>query len=257
VIRKIRANEGVQAIRDDLENTRSRLAKDRDAQYLAPRIQSLIAALDALLAQVPAGGKVDNQTLAGFVTRANEERCGIFGELTGTVCTAGKRPGWAKRFFQQPALLVSTASLDPTRQPRPRKGSSPLTAEGWRELAQERARDAEALEDGRPDTAGPVYMAGYAIECSLKAYLHERGIAFPTSGREGHNLRGLWEAAGFRLKDLKDVQGAMTYYIEHWSTDLRYAKSTGSSLSTDMLMDGARQLSTWIQNRMKRKGKAR
>jgi len=32
-------------------------------------------------------------------------------------------------------------------------------------------------------------MAGYAIECSLKAYLQREGKPFPTSGSEGHNLK--------------------------------------------------------------------
>jgi hypothetical protein len=257
VIRSIRNIEGAQTIRADLDATRSRLAKDKDAQDLAHRVEALIAEIDTLKAQAPAGGEVDGATLAGFVMRANEERCRIFGELMGRVCAASKTPSWAKGFFRQPTLLPSTASLDPLRQSRPSKGSSQLTAEDWRELAQERARDAMALGDERPGTAGPVYMAGYSIECSLKAYLRISSIAFPTSGRGGHNLRGLWEAAGFRLTDLGDVQGAMTYYIQDWSTDLRYGTSSGSSLSTERLLDGARQLSSWIQNRMKRKRKAR
>ena len=45
-------------------------------------------------------------------------------------------------------------------------------------------------------------MAGYAIECSLKALLQKQGIPFPQSGREGHNLKGLWQSCRLSLSKI-------------------------------------------------------
>jgi hypothetical protein len=45
---------------------------------------------------------------------------------------------------------------------------APNTSQEWIDVAKERAADVEALKQRQ---VGAVYMAGYAIECSLKAYL--------------------------------------------------------------------------------------
>jgi hypothetical protein len=44
---------------------------------------------------------------------------------------------------------------------------APNTAQDWITVANERAADAEAMLSSRQDSVGPVYMVGYAIECSL------------------------------------------------------------------------------------------
>jgi hypothetical protein len=129
------------------------------------------------------------------------------------------------------------------------------------DVALERAADAKALGNGRPVSVGPVYMAGYAIECSLKAYLHLTKKHVPTSGREGHHLHGLWEAARFRRSDLRNDK-AQIFYLERWSTDLRYdapesLSIKSSSLSKVELLRGAQQLVGWIQTQVRRKGSAR
>ena len=50
---------------------------------------------------------------------------------------------------------------------------APNTAQEWLTVANERAADAEAMLRSRPNSIGPVYMAGYAIECTFMAHLHE------------------------------------------------------------------------------------
>ena len=45
----------------------------------------------------------------------------------------------------------------------------PTTSNEWIAVANERAADAEAIKTTRNDSVGPVYLAGYAIECGLKA----------------------------------------------------------------------------------------
>ncbi len=87
-----------------------------------------------------------------------------------------------------------------------------MTVAEWEQVAKDRYQDAQSLDtQGRHVAA--VYMAGYAIECYLKAYIRHRGGKVPTSGREGHNLGGLWQASGFRLTDLQDTQGNRNYFI--------------------------------------------
>src|SRR5260370_167884 len=84
--------------------------------------------------------------------------------------------------------------------------------------AQERAADADRLWAAQRH-CGALYMAGYAVECRLKTLLQRGGRKFPTSGSEGHNLRGLWEAAGLALRD---QSGRKKQFLEFWSTNLRY-----------------------------------
>ena len=126
----------------------------------------------------------------------------------------------------------------------------PSTHEEWVEVAKERSQDARTLSNGnRP--LGAVYMAGYSIECYLKAYLQKNGISQPPRGKEGHNLRGLWAAASFRLSDLIDGSGNQTYFFNNWDTRLRYQIALESSLSADDLMRGAQQLAGLIQKRLR------
>ncbi len=129
---------------------------------------------------------------------------------------------------------------------------TPTTASDWVVVANERAADAVAIEKTRSNSIGYIYLAGYAIECSLKALLQRQGKPFPKHGQEGHNLRGLWEAAGFRLSDLSDANGAKTFFIEHWETALRYELTCDSSLKMAELVAGAKHLSGWIQSRIRR-----
>lgn len=131
---------------------------------------------------------------------------------------------------------------------------SPNTPQDWLNLALERAADADAIYQQRPDSIAVVYMAGYAIECSLKAFLQKQGIPFPQSGREGHNLKGLWQSCRLRLSDLKDEKGCKTFFIQNWNTDLRYEISlqVASGLKIEELLNGAKELTGWIQTQTKR-----
>jgi hypothetical protein len=129
---------------------------------------------------------------------------------------------------------------------------APTTASDWISVANERAADADTMKTTRCTSIGCVYMAGYAIECSLKALLQSKGTAFPRHGQEGHNLRGLWETSGFRLSDLSDSTGAKAFFIENWDTSLRYELTCDSSLTISELVDGAKHLTGWIQNQIRR-----
>jgi HEPN domain-containing protein len=131
---------------------------------------------------------------------------------------------------------------------------TPDQPEAWLAVANERAADAEALLLKRKTSSGCAYMAGYAIECSLKAYLQGSGTAFPTSGGEGHNLRGLWRRSGFQISDLQDANGAKAFFLKQWSTDLRYEVALPTHLRAEELLQGAKALNGWLQTRCRRRG---
>jgi len=94
----------------------------------------------------------------------------------------------------------------------------PNRSQEWIKVARERAADAEMFKQPL-NSVGAVYMAGYAIECSLKAYLQREGKPFPTSDSEGHNLKGLWKASCFRFCDLPDKYRTMNFKV-FWSPKL-------------------------------------
>ena len=98
----------------------------------------------------------------------------------------------------------------------------PSSASDWMAVARQRGADAKAMLPERAESVGPSYMAGYAIECAVKALLQARGTPRPASGRAGHNLRALWAAAGFRQSDIKDSSGHQSFYLDVWTTDMRY-----------------------------------
>ncbi len=107
----------------------------------------------------------------------------------------------------------------------------------------------------RKQSVGPVYMAGYAVECALKALLDRNNIRRPRMGPKGHDLLLLWKRCGFRLRDLNDSRGFRSFYLTEWSTDLRYARY--SELDTTNLVAGARRLSGWIQKKIRRSRRPR
>ena len=110
--------------------------------------------------------------------------------------------------------------------------------------------DARILYDQGRSVAA-VYLAGCAVECSLKAYLQRIGRGFPTSGPAGHDLRELWKVSRFRLTDLRDSQGNRTYFIERWNTGLRYNDTLDTALDAGVLVEGAVQLVGWVQGRLR------
>ena len=97
-----------------------------------------------------------------------------------------------------------------------------------------------------------VYLAGYAVECYLKAYLQRVGRGFPTGGPAGHDLRELWRVSGFRLADLGDYQGNRSYFIERWNTGLRYDETLDTERDAGVLVEGGMQLAGWIQGQLRR-----
>lgn len=130
----------------------------------------------------------------------------------------------------------------------------PTCIEDWISVARERAADAEAIVLARAQSVGSVYLVGYAVECSLKAYLIASGTRFPTRGPAGHDLTALWKASGFTKRDIADLDGSKSYYFEAWTTSLRYSTTgAGSGLQNEELLNGAKRVVGWLQNQARRK----
>ncbi|WP_437877675.1 HEPN domain-containing protein [Sorangium sp. So ce513] len=249
VIRRLQPSEALEEVRVELTFTQRRLDNDPRTKNLVGRLLPLLARIDGLQSPVgtPASSKIDAAT---FITDVNRVRCQILGELTALACEHQLNMSWPRNFFRQ-------QTKEPERElERGAVPSGPSSIEDWVEVANERAEDARAmLASNRP--VGAVYMAGYAIECSLKALLKSKRKPFPTSGREGHNLRALWQAAGFLLTDLRDRDGARSFFVEHWCTDLRYESTVDSPLAATDLLRGAQVLTSWIQTQIKRSRRPR
>ncbi len=116
---------------------------------------------------------------------------------------------------------------------------------GYLAAANERSTDAQR-PFGAGRHCGAIYMAGYAVECRLKALLEGLGRNFPRAGASGHDLCRLWEAAGFRLRDLK---GYRRDFVMTWSTDLRYRSDLPKGADADVLYRGAIELCGYLQTR--------
>lgn len=129
----------------------------------------------------------------------------------------------------------------------------PDSSQEWQTVALQRGEDADAMLPERSQSPGPTYMAGYAIECMLKAYLQRFGIPFPTSGSEGHDLRALWKKADLRASDLRDQRGHRAYFLEHWSTDMRYQSESPQNHTAEELVQAARQLAGHVKTLMRRR----
>lgn len=318
MIRPLEVTDTIDAIRADLEHTRTRLSRDAITQDLEPRAAALIAAVDVLVAvpvpatpsaqasapaplPVPAGlpqsvgasagvappqatpaqpvgapptdvppptalaartaapSETADQAQAAtppqlaailaFIAAANTERATLLGELAVRACLHRKVISWTLSFF------TSTAHGGGQTAPAPAqfRRSGPATANDWTTVANERAQDARAILLARPPSIGSVYLAGYSVECSLKAVLKARNRPFATAGASGHDLRGLWEAAGFRLSDLSDTNGAKAFFLQHWSTDLRYeSKTQDIGIGAQDLLAAAGAISGWLQTRARR-----
>lgn len=166
----------------------------------------------------------------------------------------GVRPGVPAKTASAWLVSVRLPALSARRHRAMAYPAAVAGAEDFRAAARERRRDAAVLHGNGRDLAA-VYMLGYAIECGLKALLARRGSSYPTSGRKGHDLRHLWEAAGFKRRDLP---GYRRLFLDEWDTALRYRDALPGHVDAAALYEGGVSLVGYVINRSKgsrRKGK--
>lgn len=117
----------------------------------------------------------------------------------------------------------------------------------YEDAARMRATEAKHLADGG-HLCGALYLAGYVIECKLKDLLNRLGKPFPRSGPAGHDLRGLWDAAGLRQGDLGGHKRA---FLDYWSTSIRYTCVVDSPHAARDLLKGATELAGIVSRRIR------
>ena len=122
-------------------------------------------------------------------------------------------------------------------------------------VAWHRLEDAETLLDGHR-WQGAVYLAGYAVECGLKASLivrtaqaRRREMLSDFVGRRGHDLSWLRQMLAVQGEHLTATIHEELALLSMWSTDLRYEASTGDPEDAQEFLDAARRVLRWIDER--------
>lgn len=117
----------------------------------------------------------------------------------------------------------------------------------YEDAARMRATEAKHLADGG-HLCGALYLAGYVIECKLKDLLNRLGRPFPRSGQAGHDLHGLWDAAGLRRED---IGGHKRAFLDYWNTGIRYTCVVDSPHAPRDLLKGAIELAGIVARRVR------
>lgn len=132
-----------------------------------------------------------------------------------------------------------------------------VEARQYYRAAKQRWEDAELLYDGGR-TTGAIYLAGYTVECLLKALVLE-GVGGRTRierlaqfhGNRAHNLE--WLAGLYRGQSGGAVPRSVSRHIlriASWSTDLRYAGGMIKTQEADDFMDSVASISDWADARL-------
>ena len=123
--------------------------------------------------------------------------------------------------------------------------------------AKQRSDDAELLlAAGR--TTGAIYLAGYTVECFLKALLLSsvapplrRQLLQEFRGGWAHNLE--WLGGLYRQHVGAVIPRSVSRHLSRvasWSTDLRYATGTLKRRDADEFMESVVAIAAWADGRM-------
>jgi HEPN domain-containing protein len=132
-----------------------------------------------------------------------------------------------------------------------------VEARRYYQAAKQRLDDAILLLDaGR--TTGAVYLAGYTVECLLKALVlagvatqRRRGLLAEFRGNRAHNIE--WLGAIYRRYVGMTVPRQVTRHLARvaaWSTDLRYATVRLRRREADEFMESVSAISGWADGRL-------
>jgi hypothetical protein len=124
-------------------------------------------------------------------------------------------------------------------------------------LAYARLEDAEVLLRAAQTTrkpqrrVGAVYLAGYAVECALKARIcYERQVEILSPQFYTHDLRWLLEMTGLslRAKGEQAFWRAFSYVQVHWSVALRYQMPSLDAQKAREFLDKTKEIMSWLSN---------
>jgi HEPN domain-containing protein len=124
-------------------------------------------------------------------------------------------------------------------------------------VARQRFDDAQLLLNGERNT-GAVYLAGYVVECGLKALLLSAVSASECievldsfRGNDGHNLDSL-KAKYLKRQPAsfpKAILGHLTL-INNWTTSLRYMPANESPNEARRFLASTEVILRWIEGRI-------
>jgi len=122
--------------------------------------------------------------------------------------------------------------------------------------AQQRFADAEFLF-GSDRTTGAVYLAGYGVECMLKALLlallkgrRQRAMLDSFRGRKAHDF--VWLKAEFQKlgHSIPSEVSRQLVRVSSWSTDMRYVPGTIRKREAQAFLDAAAAVIAWADGRI-------
>jgi HEPN domain-containing protein len=116
----------------------------------------------------------------------------------------------------------------------------------------ERRADARALFKARR-CGGAVYMAGYVIECMLKAAILGRtGLLRLEAKHQHHDLWRLIEAAGLRstLERFHDVRRTLGLLLMGWDVSIRYEGRRWTREDALRVVEATEYLRDWLLRRL-------
>jgi HEPN domain-containing protein len=127
----------------------------------------------------------------------------------------------------------------------------------WRNAAHQRFEDAQILFSYDRNT-GAVYLAGYGVECILKALIvasvpatRERDVLDTFSGKQGHDLERL--RSTYQRESGLAIGREMVVHLARvstWSTDLRYKPGLTPRKDAEEFLTAARAVMDWATRRL-------
>jgi HEPN domain-containing protein len=107
-------------------------------------------------------------------------------------------------------------------------------------------------------TTGAVYLAGYTVECMLKALVLasvlpalRRELLADFRGKRGHNVE--WLGALYRRHVTSSIPRDINRHLSRlaeWSTDLRYATERMNPNDAEEFVLSVKVVTTWAEGRM-------
>lgn len=134
--------------------------------------------------------------------------------------------------------------------------SSPSEVRRFHRVALQRLEDAEILLANDRTTAA-MYLAGYAVECSLKALLlaaapraRHPQILKSFYGKIGHDLEWLRRELRRHAVILPAEVARHLRRVANWSTDLRYEAGRRAARETRVFLEATAQVLQWVEGRL-------
>ena len=124
-------------------------------------------------------------------------------------------------------------------------------------VAKQRLNEAELILSKAELPAAAIYIAGYAVECILKALLliqtpagKRTGMLKSLKDDFGHDLYGLYEGAQGRGANPPPGVSRELSYVSSWSPEQRYTPGPGNPKDAQRFIKSASVILDWADGKM-------